>query len=468
VEKHVLRIVASRACQNEKIWTMDVVFRQFLGLDYHLVFSDDLSPHGIRIEMEGSSIHVNSEFFERAESRWLGQSSMPRPAVEWKGAILGGFGRRGTVSPPLIFGTNRFEKQGNSLFVGIDLFGSMFFFLSRYEELVNPARDAHGRFSARESYAGNNSLLLRPLVNEYLEVLWGLLSTTWPMLSRRNREFRTIVSVDVDYLYSCSTKSIKRLFMEVGRDLLRDKHVRRAVRALFNYVAAKKGQYKFDQYLSLLYWIMDVNEAEGNSVQYNFIAKKDGGLLDINGCYSLGESVAVRVIGDIISRGHSIGLHCSYYSPYDVDAVSQELGNLQAVISHNNLDFVVSSCRCHYLRWDGKITPRVLDAAGLKFDSTLGYADSVGFRAGTCYEYTMYDLAGRRSLDLIESPLLVMDTSLFDKSYLGLGYGDRAVELIEVIKNTVRRYSGDFTILWHNSNLVEQNARRVYRKAIRS
>lgn len=48
---------------------------------------------------------------------------------------------------------------------------------------------------------------------------------------------------------------------------------------------------------------------------------------------------------------------------------------------------------------------------GIRFDSTLGYPDLVGFRCGTGFEYSLYDFANENISDIREIPLIVMDGS---------------------------------------------------------
>ena len=50
-----------------------------------------------------------------------------------------------------------------------------------------------------------------------------------------------------------------------------------------------------------------------------------------------------------------------------------------------------SEDRQHYLRWRAPTTWQNWEDAGLDYDSTVGYADHVGFRAGTCYEYPIFN-----------------------------------------------------------------------------
>ena len=48
--------------------------------------------------------------------------------------------------------------------------------------------------------------------------------------------------------------------------------------------------------------------------------------------------------------------------------------------------------RQHYLRWSIK-TPVIQNKFGFNNDSSVGYADYVGFRCGTSHEYSMFDFS---------------------------------------------------------------------------
>ena len=95
-------------------------------------------------------------------------------------------------------------------------------------------------------------------------------------------------------------------------------------------------------------------------------------------------------------------------------------------------------------------------------DGTLSYADRPGFRCGTCREYPMYDVVERRPLKLKQRPLIVMDCSVIDDRFLGLGYTDQALDLMLTLKRQALRYGGDFTLLWHNSHFNHPKDQEFY------
>ena len=60
--------------------------------------------------------------------------------------------------------------------------------LSRYEEAVLLDRDDHDRFPATASIAYKTGFLDRPIIDEYVEILWVAMKRVWPLsnfVSRR-------------------------------------------------------------------------------------------------------------------------------------------------------------------------------------------------------------------------------------------------------------------------------------------
>ena len=95
-------------------------------------------------------------------------------------------------------------------------------------------------------------------------------------------------------------------------------------------------------------------------------------------------------------------------------------------------------------------TWQIWEDNNMKYDSTLCYADNAGFRCGTCYEFSVFNILKRKKLELKEMPLIIMDATLVN--YQGLSPLQSLTKITSIL-DRVKRYSGQFVILWHNSNL---------------
>ena len=78
----------------------------------------------------------------------------------------------------------------------------------------------------------------------------------------------------------------------------------------------------------------------------------------------------------------------------------------------------------------------------------------------------MFDPLKQKHLNLTQRPLIVMETSVIAKRYLGLGYGSSAQEKIRELKHKCQKVQGNFTLLWHNSSFVHPMSRNIYEKVL--
>jgi peptidoglycan/xylan/chitin deacetylase (PgdA/CDA1 family) len=105
--------------------------------------------------------------------------------------------------------------------------------------------------------------------------------------------------------------------------------------------------------------------------------------------------------------------------------------------------------RMHWLYYNAQ-SPTVLENAEAAYDSTIGYNETVGFRAGTTQVYKPLGVEW-----LLELPMHVMDTALFYLSYLGLS-PKKAGARIRQMADTVGQFGGCLTVNWHDRSLAPE------------
>ena len=105
--------------------------------------------------------------------------------------------------------------------------------------------------------------------------------------------------------------------------------------------------------------------------------------------------------------------------------------------------------RMHWLYYDQQ-SPVVLEKAGAAYDSTIGYNETVGYRAGTTQAYKPL-----QATQLLELPLHAMDTALFYPDYLGLSPRQATTVLGQLVDNAVQ-FGGCLTINWHDRSLAPE------------
>ena len=102
--------------------------------------------------------------------------------------------------------------------------------------------------------------------------------------------------------------------------------------------------------------------------------------------------------------------------------------------------------RMHWLYFDSQ-APLTLEKAGFSYDSTVGYNETIGYRAGTTQVFKHAEVD-----HLLELPLHIMDTALFYPSYMNLPNDRARAAMLPLIEN-VTRFGGVLTINWHDRSL---------------
>lgn len=465
-------IVAAPAKRRpEREYVLSVLLGEFLGIDYRVKYHDgsevQLSLEGLEIDRR---LTLPDTLFSSPDVNWLGADSLPTlPLTEWE--VKADLPEVGILRPsvPIIYGCplpskqTWFQQSEEGISLGLDVFGSAFFMLTRYEEVASPVRDEHGRFPSTASLAYKGGFLDRPIVNEYLEVLWTCLKRVFPSLKRKARDARIIVSHDVDWPLTPSGSLATVLKNTLG-DIVRRRNPHVASGRLRGYFGRRVGDFSKDPY-NTFDELMTLSESYGLKSAFFFITDQTAGPID--GEYELQDPFISDLMKQIHVRGHEIGLHPSYNSFKLPGQIAREHERLRAATEDLGISQPLWGGRQHYLRWEAPSTWQAWQDAGLHYDSTVGYADRPGFRAGTCYEYPVFNVKTREALDLIERPLVVMEGSLVGERYMNLDYPAALAHAVE-LRTRCMHFDGDFTLLWHNSHLLTPDDWNTYKELLQA
>ena len=440
---------------------LDTLLRDFLGLNWKYVHTNsDL----FKLSIDGfiGIISMPSLFFENYSFKKFKESSLPQSKCKYLDS------RQLTFDidlidelVPVIYGDKNqiINNENNNLYIPIDIFGSAFYMLTMYEEMINYSSTEDKYFSAFSSYAYKNDFLDRPIVDEYLEILRSSINYIWKDINlNKITERRVNITCDIDRLYFYSENRLR-----ASRQLLTNQY-RKQIKQDF-YLQYKLffksiyGDYKYDPFIKNIYWIMQQNEKFGNKVTFYFLTQFEN---KYDGFYNLNSRSFRKLIRDIHKRNHTLGLHLNYDSYISSEKTFKQTQVFMNILKDENIYINDLVSRQHYLRWKNPITARNCESANIKIDSTIYYPEFPGFKLGTSRDFKYFDLLKREKLSLIERSLIVMEDSVFDKFYLGLDYSDIAFSIINNLKKKSLKYGGQFTMLWHNSALNNPKAREFY------
>jgi len=414
----------------EVAYTFHCLLSVFLGLRYEIVIDDEACDYTITCNFQ--TLQIANFFFKDDRVQQLYQHDNLPSAVNFSDIELENI----QFSQVIFFGNSSWSKQESGFKWGNDIVAASFYMLTRWEETVIENKDEHNRFLAIDSLAYKNNFLHRPIVNEYVEILYHILKSFGLDQIRKVRKYTTLATHDVDrpFLWNSTLGKIR----SIGASLLIRRNKEEIKLRAQNIVT---GTDPFDTFDLL----MDMSESIGEKAHFFFMA---GGETEFDNFYQLGEQAVIDLIKRIKERNHCIGIHPSYNTYNNTEMLSSEIDALKMATGME-----VTASRQHYLRFDTSSTWNNLEDADVRWDSTMGYPDEAGFRSGVCYTYPLYDIYNRKQLNLLEKPLIVMDATLLRYEKLQI---EQALSRVENLQKEVHRYQGEFVFLWHNSSFNSQ------------
>lgn len=334
---------------------------------------------------------------------------------------------------------------------GGDLVASAFWHLSRWEERAGSPRDEHGRFPASAALADPGRPAVDALLGEFRRHVGDAGATP----------FTVALTHDVDTPWRWSrpraflgAAARARASVRAGR---RGDAVRDAVALAAAPVRRLRGtdpNWSYDRIAAL-------ERGHGGRSTYFVMA---GHHVPADGPDPAAyERLRPAIVAQVAAQGDEVGLHPSYTASERPELIAAERDRLAELAGGP-----VGGVRFHYLRHDTHATLPELDRLGFGYDSSQGYGDAIGLRAGFSFPYRPYDLAAERPLGMVELPLAVMDATLAEERYLGLRPAaglERTIALLE----RVAAVGGTVAILWHTDRFSREYARgwdRVYDRVL--
>jgi hypothetical protein len=312
-----------------------------------------------------------------------------------------------------------------------DVFSAIFVMLARAEEYLVQQRDEHNRFSIHHSSYPVEMTHVIPWVDVWLTHFKEFLHEKGISIDL-DVKVSSLMTVDVDNVTAVYGKPIVR---QMGGAL---KHFTKI--GPMQRISAAKNILN-DPYYS---FPLIKEMAESSKVPFHFfLLGGDRSGFDKNqNYYSKAYQTAIVDIKDWAE----VGWHPGYY--WNVKDFESQLQEKEAL--EKTLDREVTSSRMHFLRFDVRTTYQRLEELGILNDYTLGFADGVGFRAGTAHPFLFYSLAEERALKVISHPFVSMDATM--NWYLKYT-PSQAQEISLTMANYIKSFGGCLSFLWHNDTL---------------
>lgn len=320
----------------------------------------------------------------------------------------------------------------------VDFFGTIFYYLSRYEEYKSNALDKHERFLSSHNSLVRLNVHKLPVLDIIVKGIWANLGLDYAPVKLN---YNTKPSFDIDVAWAYKNRPLVR---KIGGLVKRGKPIDR-IKVLSG---AKKDPY--DTY--------DTIQEIGNKFPEGlrtFILLGDWGPYDKNIHWENKEYQ--KLIGDLSSFG-AIGIHPSYGSHLNEKQIKTEIERLSEIVGKKT---VLS--RQHFLRMRIPETYTALLKNGVKEDYSMGFADQIGFRAGTSFSFPYFDIKNNRKTEMQIVPFCYMDSSL--KDYLKWS-PKRAMDEIQVLQKSISEVGGTFSFIWHNSSIHDTGEWKGWKRVL--
>jgi len=414
----------------ERTYIVDVILNEFLGLNYNVEYYNG-KDYQILLSSDLKLI-IKDFFWSNIDEKtgYLHQKYLPTTIEYYTNELC--------LEPnmPIIYGKPEIQIADTTIICNIDIFASSFFMLTRWEEAICKQKDKYHRFPEKQSLAQKFNFYHRPIVNEYTELLWNILQKAKINQQRKVHHYQVVPTHDIDFLFKFI--NLFKLFKAIAGDIVNLKSINRAWKTLIDYGKIKR-QKKHDPFDTFDY-LMDISEQYNLKSHFYFIPGK---ISETNIHYNILNKKTIDVIKHILQREHIVGMHASYNSFNNIEQMKKEKERLQQIVEN------IEESRQDYLRFENPTTWQILNDLNIKLDSTIGYANTNGFRAGTCYTYSVFNIITRQKLNLKEMPLIFMEQAAIR---CNSNVEQFKIQILQ-LKEKVQKYKGKFVILWHNNNI---------------
>ncbi len=257
-----------------------------------------------------------------------------------------------------------------------DIFAASFYLLSRYEEYLPHVKDEFGRFPAAESLASRKAFLTSPVIDIWILKFKNTLIFRFPEIKFKKQKFKTTSVITVSHVFNFQNKGFLRSLIGVVKDLWNLKFSRVSDRIKVQ-IRLKKDPYNvFDELIGLvkqhkmklifMFQLSNFNVHDRN-INYNRLNYRE----------------IIKYVADY----SKVGLRLGYFAITDSEALKVEKKRFENII-HGPLQNVINS---KY----NLVLPEnygFLNELEIPNDYSMGYPETIGFRAGTSLSFLFYDI----------------------------------------------------------------------------
>lgn len=412
----------------ERTYAIEALLSDVMGVEreeYDISFKDDTKDYVL--QYDSRTVVVEDHFFNRfiEPGSYLQVENIPTD--------LSFFHALG-VEVPIVYGEDRFVQNENNVVIGLDIFASTFFMLTRWEELLL-GREKKGDCKERMIFSLIHGIHNRPFVNEYAGLLLKLLPTG---IRLRKRSYEVRLSHDVDGILTPT-------WWKIINDFAKQSINGKPENTILNLTWKEEIKYKWAFPNAYCQFEMYKKLSDQYNIQEWFYMK----------VCAKGEKEATywhndKVTLDVVewlkkekSPNIKLGFHPSQSVLNNKNQWDKEVERVIALLG--DIPFIGRNHHLIYnsdmLRWWEGLSDDPVHISDCVFHRNNG------FRSGVCVPYHYYDVFSHRKMSVIEHPCQIMDTVIrydLKKKTEKEVWGE-----IDNIISQVKKYNGELVLTWH-------------------
>lgn len=312
----------------------------------------------------------------------------------------------------------------------IDYLSTAFYILSTIQEIDNKNVDEYGRYKYLNSFQYKFGNVKENIVQNIFDKLFNSIEKL-NKPSKQKSSSKIFLSHDIDSVYGSvfqdSFFNVKKLRFNLALKVILYNIFTKPMWLNMDKIMKIESEYDF---YSTFYWL--VNKGKVTKI----LSNSD---------YNITNNAIRTQINSIEKSKWENGLHKSGTT----DSFKVEIQKLGIDVKGN---------RFHYLKFNPHVDFLKIEEAGLFFDTSLGFAESYGFRNGYGRPYFPYNMTDRKSFGFIECPLNIMDTTFF--KYMKVTSSEFVKCVIDFCENN--KDECIISVLFHNNYISEHKFRNYF------
>lgn len=318
-----------------------------------------------------------------------------------------------------------------------DYLSVIFWMLTRYEEYLPHKRDSHDRYLSSESQLVKNNIHRLPNADILVKKIWENLRLDYSIIQKRAE---CVPSFDIDVAWAYKNRN----FLRTIGAAFKGKDLKSRIKVL-----SGKAKDPYDTYE----YIHEVASRVNRIICFVLLADWSKYNKNID-WKNLEYGTLIRGLNSI----GGMGIHPSYETYKNGEILEKEISRLEQIVGHE----IVKS-RQHFLRMEIPSTYELLISKGIQRDYTMGWADEIGFRAGTSFPHYFFNLHTNEKNNLLIFPFAYMDGAMKDQLKMT---PEEAINEVEKMATAVKDVGGVLMCIWHNSSVIDQGEWQGWRKVL--